>query len=216
MRLKQLLSVALAVPLLTALAAADSRLTDISVQSNGNAAVVTIRANGALTHNEYRPVDNLLFVDVAVVDIGSFDTNNHTVSIPGISSYQVHSYKAANGSQIARVELTLASHASVQLSNEQNAVLVSVSTDSLPIASTDKAGETASTSFSRPSPVKPAAMYANAPVARVRGISVVGGHAGKNVAIRISEILTPKVLTLKSPDRLVIDLPNARSEEHTS
>ncbi|PYY03964.1 MAG: hypothetical protein DMG64_05990 [Acidobacteria bacterium] len=212
MRLKQLLSVALAVPLLTALAAADSRLTDISVQSNGNAAVVTIRANGALTHNEYRPVDNLLLVDFPGVDVGTLDTNTHTVSIPGISSYQVHSYKAANGSQIARVELTLASHASVQLSNEQNAVLVSVSTDSLPIASTDKAGETASTSFSRPSPVKPAAMYANAPVARVRGISVVRGHEGTNVEIRISGVLTPKVLTLKSPDRLVIDLPNAVPE----
>ena len=212
MRLKQLLSVGLAVLLLTALAAADSRLTDISVQTNGNAATVTIRANGALTHNEYRPVDNLLLVDFPGVDVGTLDTNSHAVSAPGVTSYQVHSYKAANGSLIARVELTLAPHASIRLSSEQNAVLVSVVTDSQPEASISKSSENASTAFARPSPVKPAAMYGNAPVARVRGISVVRGHEGTNVEIRVSGAITPKVLTLKSPDRLVIDLPNAAPE----
>src|SRR5438105_13051186 len=127
MRLKQLLGVGLAVPLLTALATADSQLTGISVQSKGNAATVTIRANGFLTHNEYRPVDNLLLVDFPGVEVGTLDANTHAVSAPGITSYQVHSYKAANGSQIARVELTLAPHASVRLSTENNAVLVAVS-----------------------------------------------------------------------------------------
>ena len=71
MRLKQLLGVGLALPLLSALATADSQLTGISVQSKGNAATVTIRANGALTHNEYRPVDNLLLLDFPGVEVGT-------------------------------------------------------------------------------------------------------------------------------------------------
>src|SRR5205085_3528788 len=52
----------------------------------------------------------------------------------------------------------------------------------------------------------------DAHLVHVRGISVVRGHDGTNVEIRASGTLTPKILTLKSPDRLVIDLPNALPE----
>ncbi|PYY17158.1 MAG: hypothetical protein DMG60_12575 [Acidobacteria bacterium] len=209
MRLKQLLGVGLAVVFFTALAAADSQLTDISVQGKGNAATVIIRTNGALTHNEYRPVDNLLLVDFPETDIGTLDSSTHTVNVPGITSYQVHSYKAANGSQIARVELTLVSHASVRLTNESNAVLVSVSTDSQAAPSVAKTPETAAPAFAHASVLKPSAISASTQIVQVRGISVVRGHDGTNVEIRVSRALTPKILTLKSPDRLVIDLLNA-------
>ena len=210
MRLKQLLGVGLAVPLLTALATADSQLTSISVQSKGNAASVTIRANGVLTHNEYRPVDNLLLVDFPGVEVGALDANTHAVSAPGITSYQVHSYKAANGTQIARVELTLAPHANVRLSSENNAVLVAVSAESeaAPIA---KASEPETQAVKR-SPVVASERRGDAHLVYVRGISVVRGHDGTNLEIRATGTLTPKILTLKSPDRLVIDLPNALPE----
>ena len=112
MRLKQLLGVGLAVLFFTALAAADSQLIDVSVEAKGNAAVVVIRANGALTHNEYRPVDNLLLVDFPGTGVGRLDSTPRSVSVPGVNSYQVHSYKTANGSEIARLELTLASRVS--------------------------------------------------------------------------------------------------------
>lgn len=212
MRLKQLLAVGLAVPFLTVLAAADSQLTDISVQGKGNASTVTIRANGALTHNEYRPVDNLLLVDLPGTDVGSLDSNTHVVNAPGVTSYQVHSYKAANGSQIARVELTLASHASVRLSNESNAVLVVVSSDSQPLSSVSKTAEPATPVSSRSSGVKAVANAGSSQLVQVRGISVVRGHDGTNVEIRVNGTPAPKILTLKSPDRLVIDLPNAVPE----
>jgi type IV pilus assembly protein PilQ len=210
MRLKQLLGVGLAVPLLTALATADSQLTGISVQSKGNAATVTIRANGALTHNEYRPVDNLLLLDFPGVEVGTLDSNTHAVSAPGVTSYQVHSYKAANGSQIARVELTLASHANVRLSSETNAVLVAVSTESQP--SIANVSEPATPASAHTAVVTPPTLRAGTQLVHVRGISVVRGHDGTNVEIRATGPLTPKVLTLKSPDRLVIDLPNALPE----
>lgn len=44
---------------------------------------------------------------------------------------------------------------------------------------------------------------------------MVRGHAGTDVEIRASGPLSPKVLTLKSPDRIVIDLPNAVPEART-
>lgn len=44
---------------------------------------------------------------------------------------------------------------------------------------------------------------------------MVRGHDGTDVEIRASGPLSPKVLTLKSPDRLVIDLPNAVPEART-
>jgi len=212
MRLKQLLGVGLAVFFLTALAAADSQLTDVSVQGKGNTATVTIRANGVLTHNEYRPVDNLLLVDFPGTDVGSLDSNTHAVNAPGVTSYQVHSYKAANGSQIARLELTLASHASIRLSNEPNSVMVAVTTDSQALPPVVKTSDTATPIFARSSAAKPLAIAANTQPVRVRGVSVIRGHDGTNVEIRVNGALTPKISTLKSPDRLVIDLPNAVPE----
>ena len=129
MRLKQLLGVGLALPFLTPLALADSQLTDISVQSQANSAVVTIRANGSITHNEYRPADNLLLVDFPGAKVGALDSNAHAVSVPGITSYQVHSYKAANGNDITRVEFTLSPHTNVKFAEQANALIVNVTTD---------------------------------------------------------------------------------------
>ncbi len=215
MRLKQLLCGGLAFPLFTTLALADSQLTNISVQNDSGAAVVTIRANGALTHNEYRPADNLLLVDFPGAKIGALDSNPHPVSLPGISSYQVHSYKAANGSDVARVEFALAAHTNVRFSEQANALVVRISSEAEKSAAT--VPPTRSQAASSES-IAPAAKHesvssdaAMQPV-RVRGMSVVRGRNGTDVEIRADGPLTPKVLTLKSPDRLVIDLQNAVPE----
>ncbi|MBV9145400.1 MAG: AMIN domain-containing protein, partial [Acidobacteria bacterium] len=212
MRLKQLLSAGLAVPLFAAVASADSQLTGVNVQSKAGATTVTIHANGALTHNEYRPVENLLLVDFPGATIGTLDSNAHSVSVPGVTSYQVHSYKAANGSDIARVELTLDAHASVQLTNEDNGVVIAVNA-----AGSGSAVSTAATIPARPAAAvfqtaslsSPAKSAIGGSIIQVRGISVVRGHDGTEVEIRASGLLSPKTLTLTSPDRLVIDLPNA-------
>jgi type IV pilus assembly protein PilQ len=218
MRLKQLLSVGLAVPLFTAFATADSQLTAVSVQARGDAATVIIRANGTFTHNEYRPVNNLLLVDFPGSTIGALDTTAHSVNVSGVRSYQVHSYKAANGSDIARVELTLDPHASLHFSTEKNALMIAVSTGTNSGLSAAPAANTAThtvaaiaqpattTAQSKPAP---ALNTTHAQLVQVRGVTVVRGHDGTDVEIHASGVLSPKTLTLKSPDRLVIDLPNS-------
>jgi type IV pilus assembly protein PilQ len=225
MRLKQLSRVVLPVLALSAMAAADSRITDISVQSKANASTVSIHANGAFTHNEYRPADNLLLVDFPGAGVGTMDSRAHEVSIPGVSSYQVHSYKAANGSEIARVELTLAPRAGVRFREEKNALLVLVTApaDASPASAAVSMQPVKTSAAAAPAaavPSKPAAAIASATSAalvHVHGVSAVRGHDGLNVEIRASGPLTPKVLKLTHPDRLVIDLTNALpdSRPHT-
>ena len=214
MRLKQLVGVGLALPFFSALALADSQLTDISVQAQANSAVVTIRANGSFTHNEYRPADNLLLVDFPGAKVGTLDSSAHRVSVPGITSYQVHSYKAANGNDIARVEFALSPHASVKFAEQANALILSVTKDADAALSSDSQAPAKQAMMTAAEPsgqekVVPARL--SEPV-RVRGISVVRGQEGTNVEIRATGLLSPKFLTLKSPDRLVIDLPNAVTE----
>ena len=221
MRLKQLLCGGLALPLFTTLALADSQLTNISVQNDSGAAVVTIRANGAFTHNEYRPADNLLLVDFPGATIGALDSNPHPVNMPGISSYQVHSYKAANGTDVARVEFTLAAHTDIRFAEQANSLILRVSSH------TEKAENIGASDKNQPAPSVTAApeslagraeavqFRGEAQLVQVRGVSVVRGHSGTDVEIRATGPLSPKILTLKSPDRLVIDLPNAVPETRT-
>lgn len=224
MRLKQLLGIGLTVLLLSALAAADSQLTEIGVQGKANTSTVTIRANGSLVHNEYRPADNLLLVDFPGVSVGKLDAATHNVSVPGVASYQVHSYKSANGSDIARVELTLAPHTSVHLTDGKNTVEVTVSGDAAVASNVSKVAApvaaapiatVAKENASVVAELKPASQPVVSSTARplmVRGVSVVRGREGMNVEIRANGSLTPRILKLKNPDRLVIDLINAIPE----
>ena len=220
MRLKQLLSVGLAVPLFAALANAESRLTAVNVQTNGDTSTVTIRANGTFTHNEYRPVNNLLLVDFPGATVGTLDSNPHSVQAPGVTSYQVHSYKSANGADIARVELSLDPHASVHFSSDKDALVIAVSAGAAtgPPATAENI---AAPRIVAASPQQPAMASiksftdtgsAHTQLVQVRGIDVVRGHDGTNVEIHASGLLSPKILMLKSPDRLVIDLANAVPE----
>ena len=220
MRLKQLLCGGLALPLFTTLAFADSQLTNISVQNEGNAAVVTIRANGAFTHNEYRPTDNLLLVDFPGANIGALDSNPHPVTVPGISSYQVHSYKAANGTDVARVEFALGPHTNIRFSENANALILRVSSEAEKMTNVSAnnnqpAASLASVPQSLAARAEAVQFRREAQRVQVRGVSVVRGHDGTDVEIRATGPLNPKVLTLKSPDRLVIDLPNAVPEART-
>src|SRR5258706_2020471 len=94
MRLKQLLGVTLLVVACAATAAAAaSQLTDLNVAANGNVSTVTFRANGGFTHNEYRPTDNLLLVDMAGGRPAQLARPLKDVHIPPTQSYHLLYYK---------------------------------------------------------------------------------------------------------------------------
>src|SRR5579864_9363022 len=119
MRLKQLLGIVLLASATAMAAGTVSQLGGVLVKNQDSAAVITILANGTFTHKEYRPTDNLMLVDLAGVTIAQPDTKVHEVSAPGVKSYRVASYRAGDGTEVARLELTLAPGAKVDVSEVQ-------------------------------------------------------------------------------------------------
>src|SRR5512140_3913127 len=88
MRLKQLLGVIFLMLFAGAMAlAANPQLTNVNVTGQGHATTVLLHANGAFTHTEYRPVDNLLLVDLAGLSAGKLKDTAQSVNKPGVASY---------------------------------------------------------------------------------------------------------------------------------
>src|SRR6185437_8657697 len=112
-----------------------SQLTEIGVQGKANTSTVTIRANGSLVHNEYRPADNLLLVDFPGVSVGKLDAVTHNVSVPGVASYQVHSYKSANGSNISNVAVPVAAAPIATVAKKNTSSAPELKPASLPLVS---------------------------------------------------------------------------------
>src|SRR5258707_8546321 len=118
MRLKKLLGTVLLAIGTTAMAAAPvSQLSAVLVKNRDSAGVITILANGAFTHTEYRPTDNLMLVDLAGVLVAHEDPAVHTVFAPGVRSYRVSGYRSAGGAETARIELHLLPGAKVEVSD---------------------------------------------------------------------------------------------------
>jgi type IV pilus assembly protein PilQ len=206
MRLKQLLGIiTLLLVVSLAAAAAGSQLTKVSVASQGSATTVTLHASGAFTHNEYRPADNLLLVDLTGVTAGKFSERATPLKAPGVKSYRVMGYTGAAGKKITRFELTLAPGAAVQLAPVAGGLAIHVGGTEEAAAAVAKAAA--------PLPVAPekasATRGAAAPHAVVRNIAVVRGKQSLDIEIAISGVVEPKALKLADPDRLVVDLANA-------
>src|SRR5690242_8810234 len=118
MRLKQLRVMFVLAPFMCAMAAADSQMSGVNVDSVDNASTITIRPNGPFVHNEYRPSDNLLLVDLAGVAVGRLDSKLHTVNLPGLVSYRVTSYTGTQGNPVARVEIGLQPRTTIHLQDQ--------------------------------------------------------------------------------------------------
>src|SRR5579864_601965 len=95
MRLKRVFCTIGLLLLLGAFSASASQLTDVGLQSKDNATTLTIRANGAFTHTEYRPTQNLLLVDLAGVSAAKLENKSRDLhgQFPGVESYHVLGYK---------------------------------------------------------------------------------------------------------------------------
>jgi type IV pilus assembly protein PilQ len=237
MRLKQLLGVfALLVMVCTITVAASSQLSNVSAAAKGNATVVTLHANGSFTHNEYRPADNLLLVDMTGVSAGKLQDKEQSLNLPGVKSYRVLSYKGASGADVTRLEIALADANEVQVTETKGGLLVRVSGKGdvasaapvstpapatpapkketaavMPAPTTPKVEHAAAPVTAKPTPVKAApvvakAVSADAP-ASIRNIAISHGKAGMEVEIH--GVTSAKALKLTGPDRIVLDFANA-------
>ncbi|MGH9603529.1 MAG: AMIN domain-containing protein, partial [Terriglobales bacterium] len=199
---KLVLGTLMAVLLLGAmpLNAAAPQITQVTAAVQGDATVVTIRTNGAFTHTEYRPTDNLLLVDLNGVSAGR-DDKMHQLQVPGASAYRVLGYKGASGADVARVEITLAANVGVSVNEAENELQVRLTSAS------SNAPETAETPAAPPAAPAPVREIS----ASLRDVQVSRTADGIEVSILATGPLTPKAMRLTSPDRLVIDLPNTSS-----
>ena len=211
MRLKQLLGLLFLVLVLSAVAiAAGSQLTSVNVTGQPHATTIALHANGAFTHTEYRPVDNMLLVDLSGVNPGKLKDTVNTVNSAGVISYRVLEYAGNSGAEVTRLEITLNPGAVVNVSPIAGGLQVQVAGDAAAAAAAAAPSKivAASAKASEPTEAAPPSPRAGAPV-KVRTISVARGKSGMQVEISASGPVTPKLMKLTGPDRLVVDLPNA-------
>jgi type IV pilus assembly protein PilQ len=199
MRLKQLLVVLITLLAFTVSAiAAGSELTNVSVASQNNATTLTLQTSGAFTHNEYRPADNLLLVDLSGVTAGKLNDRSRDLDVPGVKSYRVVGYKGAAGAEITRVEISLLPGAAVMVNETKAGVQVQV------------------TGTTQTASAQPATRQAETPVANasdklavIQNLSVNRGAQGLEVAIGPVSGITPQTQRIEGPDRIVLDIPNS-------
>ena len=209
MRLKHLLVISILLLLAsTPGLAANSQLTNVSVTGQGHATTVLLHANGTFTHTEYRPSDNLLLVDLSGVAAGKLKDTVQTVNKPGLASYRVLGYTGASGAEVARLEMTLTPGAVVNVTPVTGGLQISVAADADAAMPKPEAAAPAEKPAAAPAETKMAVAKAGHP-AVVQHVSVMRGKSGMEVEISSSAAVTPKVMKLTAPDRIVIDLPNA-------
>ncbi len=213
MRLKQLLGVLFLLLILSMMAvAAGPQLTSVHVTGQAQTSTIVLHASGAFTHTEYRPVDNMLLIDLSGVAPGALKETSKAVNLPGVISYRVLGYAGNRGGEVTRVEITLHPGSVVNVSEIAGGLQVQVAAGAGAAASQPRLAPAA---LKTPEPAKaaPAAHPAGHPVL-VRNIAVARGQGGMQVEISASGPITPKVMKLTGPDRLVVDLPNAIPAGH--
>ncbi len=203
MRLKLVLGLVLLLSCTPAFAG--SQLTGLNVATTGNVTTLTVSVNGVFTHNEYRPTDNLLLVDLAGVSPAKLAGGAKELKAPGVASYRVLEYKGVNGAEVTRLELALPSGTQAKIAEIEGGVAVRL---------TGKGAAAAET----PAPVPPAAAASAAKAAplamparrvTIQNVAVVRGKNGVQIEIVGSAALTHRASQLTSPDRVVIDVLNA-------
>src|SRR5919197_98315 len=240
MRGKQLLGILLmALVLPTMAAAAGPQLTAVTISTQDNSTILTIRASAAFTHTEYRPSENLLLVDLPGVSAGELEGQAQTAQGPGVSAYRVESFQGSGGTDVARVEVTLNGAPFVTFNQDKDAleVRVTAAEAAAPAGSTAAAvpAGTEGPAFAAGQPAtsqpastgravdRVAAPLASQAVQRVRSaekmsqpawvrsVNVIHGTQGIEVEIRSNGVLKPTATKITHPDRVVVDLENART-----
>jgi type IV pilus assembly protein PilQ len=207
MRLKQLLGIILLAVATTGWAAGPvAQLAGVQVETRDQASILTIRANGPFTHTEYRPGGNLMLVDLAGVSIAQQDADVHAVSSAGLQSYRVVGYRSSTGAEVARVELTLASGATTNVSDVKDGVEVR-------IASTSGSLSPANTESAKPVSVRTTEPSSH--VLCISNIAIARGKEGINIEVTGTSAIAAKTMKLTGPDRIVVDIPNSVLQGHS-
>ena len=229
MRLKQLLGLLVLLLVTSAMAyAAGPQLTNVSVAAQGNATVVSIHASGAFTHTEYRPTETLLLIDLNGVSAGKWKEQTRALDVPGVTAYHVLGYTGASGSEVARVEMTIAAGTTVDVSEAGSGNLAIkiggkavASKAAAPAVKPATLKESAATPAVKPVATKVAEKaVAQAPLRQsgapvtVSNIAVVRGNGTLDVEISGNGPMSPKAMKLSSPARVVVDIANAVPAVH--
>jgi type IV pilus assembly protein PilQ len=202
MRLKQLLGIfVLLLVSITMAAATGSQLTPVSVSSNGTTATVTIHATGAFTHNEYRPEDKVLLVDLAGVSSANLQEKQKTLNLTAVKSYRVLTYKGPNGAEVTRVELALGDNVALKVREIPGAVELQLTA----APGTETAAVAAVAPAPKAEPKHEAVETASAKSPVIRNISVQ--HANGAMAIEIMGATNAHAMKLENPSRIVLDFP---------
>lgn len=213
MRLKQFFGILLLATTGTVLAAGSAaQLSGVRVENRDNAGVVTIHANGSFTHTEYRPTDTLMLVDLAGVSVGQQETSLRSVSVAGVHSYRVLSYRSASGAEVARVELNLARGASVKVSDIEGGVELRVSAEAASAVRPSPSMEPVSRSAT---PAASAPVHVPAQTSHISSISIARGKDGLDVEVHGTGPMAARTMKLNGPDRIVLDIPNSVLEGRT-
>jgi type IV pilus assembly protein PilQ len=205
MRLKRLLGISVTLLALAGAAvAAGSQLTNVSVASEGTSTTLTLHTTGNFTHNEYRPAQNMMLVDLTGVSAGKLQERMRSLDNASVKSYRVLTYTGRGGAEVTRVELALVAGASVHVDKQDSGLTLKVTREEVVAANT----KPAPVAVAAEAPAAAPATSAVSPVL-IRNISVARGANGMEVSISPKTSAPATAIALSGPDRLVIDLPNA-------
>jgi type IV pilus assembly protein PilQ len=216
MRLKQLLSIPVGMILMAAMAYGSvAELTGVSVSTTGESTVVTLKASGAFTHNEYRPDDKVFLVDLSGVSSASLKDKSRTLSGALLKSYSVYTFKGASGVSVTRVELVLGDSVAVDVNADGSAIKLRLAGNA---AKLDAAGQTAAKPETVQASDAPEAVRATTATAapaiasaqRLHSIQKLSvRHAAGSSTVEVEGSNEAKALLLDNPRRLVLDFAGA-------
>jgi type IV pilus assembly protein PilQ len=137
-----------------------------------------------------------MLVDLAGVSIANQDAKVHEVAAPGVRSYRITGYRSATGAEVARMELTLARGAKVNVAEVEGGLELRVS------GSTAIAPARSDVATALP-------IQKTVAATRIREISVAQGGDALNIEISGSGPMMARTMKLTHPDRVVVDIPNS-------
>jgi type IV pilus assembly protein PilQ len=219
-------------------ATSGSQLTGVTVTPGANSAVIALRTTGSITHSEYHADEYTLEVDLVGTSAASLLGSQKTFDSPVLKSYKVLSYKSANGTETARVEIKMPAGVNAKVAAAKDGLEIHLEAPGKanaqaaePKSAPQPAAASAPAPSAKPAPQpavakvqpavegpKPAAHLKTASLKTTKSSAPVAGstideilvsRAKDGLEIAIMGANEAKPLLLANPDRLVIDIPDA-------